>query len=110
MGTTYHAQFDILVNGQSWEPLSRWMLQKDYSFAIAWSKVAEHRLPSDAKLIGVEKSSYGYDFDEEYHGRGELLVSLQVTSSMSQWIHHMQLHVKSLIACGHTVRVLVWGV
>lgn len=116
MGTTYQAQvevwFDALPQysmiGQ-WQEVSRWELQKDYTFGMAWDDASEDGWPEDVNLIGEPpRGKWPYDFDRKRHGDGAMLLLLELEKP-SSWVLGLQTHVRDLIAQGYKTRVLTWG-
>lgn len=114
MGTTYQAQVEVFFPAtedqyQSWQPISRWELQKDYAFARAWFEVSERGWPQDICLIGADTDpKYGYDVDLKAWGDGELFALLEPEEAWP-WFVELREHVKRLLAQKYKVRVLTWG-
>lgn len=125
MGTTYQAQVEVFFektdyHGDMWQAVSRWELQKDYDFAMAWGEVADDgwpkverfRWPPEYPLIigeGLEDRKLGGDaYEQKKCGDGVLLALLEVPDP-GPWFLELREHVRRLIAAGYKVRVLTWG-
>lgn len=116
MGTTFEAQIEVYYDRNSqlpahWQPLSRWELQKDYNFAIAWTNVSEQGWPKDAAIIGASSADHadGYDlYDQKRCGGGEYLELIKPELNFV-WSLELCEHVAGLIRRGFRVRVLTWG-
>lgn len=118
MGITYQAHVEVFFAASAaarsvdqWQEISRWELQKDYGFSIAWSAVAQEGWPNDhAPIIGRDVSDSG-DAYQYYEGRrwadGEYFRVLNYEDEFD-WFCELRSHVLSLLGRGYKVRVLTW--
>jgi len=126
MGTTYQAQVEVFFPASEhhvdmWQAVSRWELQKDYSFSMALDGVSQEGWPrakrgerpgsEDVLLIGERPHpKYGYDLVEGKRWiEGELFAELD-TSDCFSWARLLVEHVRSLVKLHpNATRVVVWS-
>jgi hypothetical protein len=121
MGTTFQAQVEVFFPATPecqgrfghpafWQGVSRWELQKDYEFSMAWTTVAKRGWPiNHSNIIGAQESGklLALLFEGKYWGDGQTLGTLSFEDE-GVWFCELRSHVLSLIGRGYEVRVLTW--
>jgi hypothetical protein len=111
MGTTYQAQVEVFFPADKeaetvdiWQSVSRWELQKDYEFSMAYGQIAEEGWPTDHSRIIGEREEF---LEGRRWTEGVLFACLEYDAEWD-WFAELRTHVTSLIQRGYKVRVLTW--
>lgn len=113
MGTNFCAQVEVFnpateYSRDSWQSVSRWELQKDYSFSLASNGFTWTSWGDDVCLIGDLDAEDVDSIERKRCFSGEVFALIEPENCFV-WFIEAREHVKRLIGAGYRVRVLTWA-